>query len=507
MTFTASEQYLLELINRARLDPAAEAQRYHLGLNDGLPNGTIGTQALQALAPDRQLEAAATAHSNWMLQTNQFSHSGQGGSTAGDRMSANGYRFEGTWSWRENLAWVGTTGRVNLDAAIDQHHEGLYRSHSHRVNTFAPNMQEIGVSQVAGRFTQGGGTSNSSMLTENFAVSGSGAYVTGVAYRDADRDDFYSRGEGQQGVWFKAGQEIDRTAGAGGYAVHVEMQDSVDVLVGRGGQLMAKVELDTSEGNVKLDLVTQGNGTRMLETSGDMTLVWGVGGARLLGSGNLELTGSNFGNLLEGNRGANRMEGAGGNDLMRGMNGNDLMSGGDGNDKIYGGNGHDRLMGDDGADMIDGGTGHDRMFGGDGSDMLVGDMGNDVLWGQMGNDRLFGGDGNDILLGNGFRDMLYGGNGNDRLDGGAGSDVMVGGAGADLFIFSAHRDTVVDFQDNVDTVAVRNYLGDGDLTVREVLAMGEIRNGNAVFDFGNDHVLTINNVTNLAVLANDMIIL
>ena len=489
MSLTAGEQYLIELINRGRLDPLSEAARYNLDLNAGLAAGTIGTHALQVLAPNTALDTAATRHSDWMLANDSFSHGGAGGSNAGDRMQSAGYVFTGTWGWRENLAWLGSTGGIDLEASIAQHHEGLYRSQSHRENTFAPEMREIGIGQVGGSFTYQGTTYNSSMVTEKFAVSGSGAYVTGVAYRDADRDDFYSRGEGQQDVWFKVGNQLDRTASAGGYAVHVEMQDNLDVLVGRGGQLMAKVELDTSEGNVKLDLVTQGNGIRMLETSGDMKLVWGVGGARLLGSGNLELTGSNFGNLLEGNRGANLMEGAGGNDLMRGMNGNDAMFGGDGNDRIYGG------------------TGHDRMFGGDNADVLVGDSGNDVLWGQLGNDRLFGGDGNDILLGNGFRDMLYGGDGNDRLDGGAGSDVMVGGAGADLFIFSAHRDTVVDFQDNVDTVAIRNYLGDGDLTVREVLAMGEIRNGNAVFDFGNDHVLTINHVTNLAVLANDMIIL
>ena len=32
MSLSAAEQYMLELINRARLDPIAEAQRYNLAL-------------------------------------------------------------------------------------------------------------------------------------------------------------------------------------------------------------------------------------------------------------------------------------------------------------------------------------------------------------------------------------------------------------------------------------------------------------------------------------------
>jgi len=36
MTVSAAEQYLLEMINRARLDPQAEAERYGLSLNAGL---------------------------------------------------------------------------------------------------------------------------------------------------------------------------------------------------------------------------------------------------------------------------------------------------------------------------------------------------------------------------------------------------------------------------------------------------------------------------------------
>lgn len=507
MTLTASEQYLLELINRARLDPAAEAARYGVDLNEGLDAGTIGTEALQVVALSEELSSAADAHSSWMLATNSFSHSGADGSSAGDRIQDNGYEFQGQWSWRENLAWVGSTGSVDLQDAIEQHHQGLYESSGHRVNTFAANMQEIGIGQVSGSFTQNGTTYNSSMLTVNLASTGDDVFLTGVSYRDTDRDGFYSIGEGVSDVWFLTEEGIERTADAGGYGIEVAPQDDMTVKIGSGQQLMSVVEVDLSDGNVKLDLVFQADGTRLLQTSGDTTLVWGVGSAELLGVGNLSLTGNSLTNYLTGNSGNNIIDGGGGNDVLWGEGGTDLVTGGDGNDTIYGGNGNDRLIGSDGADVIYGQNDNDKLFGGDHADELYGGYGNDVLWGEQGDDVLYGNNGFDILLGNGGRDFMYGGYGNDRFDGGAGSDVMTGGVGRDYFIFSAGHDVIMDFEDDGDTIAIRSWLGDEDMSVADVMQLGEIENGNAVFDFGNDHILTVIGVDDLSILANDMVII
>ena len=57
-------------------------------------------------------------------------------------------------------------------------------------------FKEIGVGATAGRF----GGYNSLMVTQNFAPSGSATFVTGVAYNDANGDNFYSIGEGQGGI-------------------------------------------------------------------------------------------------------------------------------------------------------------------------------------------------------------------------------------------------------------------------------------------------------------------
>lgn len=74
MTLSAAEQYLLELINRARLDPQAEANRYDLPLNAGLGAGTISGEALQVLSPNSELNEAAVAHSEWMLNADVQSY-------------------------------------------------------------------------------------------------------------------------------------------------------------------------------------------------------------------------------------------------------------------------------------------------------------------------------------------------------------------------------------------------------------------------------------------------
>ncbi len=126
MPLTAAEQYLLELINRGRLDPLAEAARYDTTLNAGIAGAQIDATAKQVLAPNELLNTAATDHSLWMLANDDFSHTGAGGTTAGQRMAAAGYAEPGTFGWGENLAALWGGGPIDLGAAIDAHHRGLF---------------------------------------------------------------------------------------------------------------------------------------------------------------------------------------------------------------------------------------------------------------------------------------------------------------------------------------------------------------------------------------------
>lgn len=544
MSLSAAEQYLLELINRARLDPQAEADRYNLALNNDLDAGTINGDARQVLAPNAELSAAAAAHSSWMLGANTFSHTGRNGSSAGDRMEASGYEFSGAWTWRENLAWAGSTGSIDLDAAIENHHEGLYRSSGHRANTFAANIAEIGLGQVEGMFSKDGSTYNSSMLTEKFAASGGSTFVTGVAYRDTDSDKFYSIGEGRSDVWFNINGSQSDTEQAGGYGSDVGSAGRASVSVGSGGTTFGSLTIDMTAGNAKVDLVTQTDGTHLVSLSGSTNLSSGITNARLLGIGDIDLSGTSDNDVLWGNAGDNRINGEDsgdkikgndGNDHLSGSNGYDYIWGGEGADQIWGGKGTDTLKGGKGDDTVKGGSDNDKLYGEAGADALYGETGRDKLYGQDGNDKMWGGEdadlmkgdngndtlkggngvdevhggsGADKLYGNQNADKLYGGSGADRLDGGDGNDHLKGGSGADTFVFTNGDDEIMDFTNNVDTIAISQAMAGGaNATMDEILAMGDIVNGDAVFDFADGHSLTINGVTNLSVLENDLIVL
>merc|ERR1719495_1373913 len=94
---TDRDQYMMELVNRARLDPQGEADLYLDGdLNEGLRPGTISTQPKQPLAWHLNLQKAARDHGVWMLQNGVFDHRGAGGSGPIDRFEAAGYPWSGT---------------------------------------------------------------------------------------------------------------------------------------------------------------------------------------------------------------------------------------------------------------------------------------------------------------------------------------------------------------------------------------------------------------------------
>ncbi len=472
MAVSAAEQFLIELINRARLDPLAEAERYNLDLNAGLPAGTIDGSAREVLAPNETLEDAALFHSDWMLTNNIFSHDGAAGSDPGDRMAAAGYDFVGSWAWRENLAWSGTTGTLNLVQAILDHHEGLYRSSGHRQNTFGTNVREVGVAQVEGVFTQDGTDFNTSMLTLNFARTGTDHFLTGVAYHDTDGDEFYSVGEGVRDVTFTAAGNSDVTTTAGGYAIAVSPSEDVSVTVSQLGNEIAALFVDLGAGNAKLDLVTQLDGTVVLALSASATLQSGIADAMLLGVADLDLTGNAVENTLTGNSGRN------------------ALSGEDGNDTLLGGGGSDTLS------------------GGNGDDVLRGGEGRDIQWDSLTGASTTATNNADILNGDAGNDRLHGQSGRDVLDGGAGDDRLTGGGGRDTFIFNAGADRILDFTDNVDMVIFeRTALGlNAGTTVADIVAAGSMLDGDAFFDFGSGNTLRINDVTDLTVLRDDFMI-
>jgi Ca2+-binding RTX toxin-like protein len=160
-------------------------------------------------------------------------------------------------------------------------------------------------------------------------------------------------------------------------------------------------------------------------------------------SGDDEITGTGWAEMINGRDGRDTLSGEGGDDSIGGGEGRDDISGGTGDDYLWGDMGNDSLLGGLGSDTITGGDGNDKGFGGAGNDTLSGGDGSDKLHGGNGKDYVAGNGGNDILTGGADSDRLLGGRGDDSLHGGTGRDKLTGGTGADHFQFKSTADSGV----------------------------------------------------------------
>lgn len=227
------EQEMLELLNRARSNPVAEASRLGISLNDGRPaaDEVLSAEPRQPLAPSDILHAVADSHSLDMLNRGFFGHINPDGESSVDRSAAAGYpsRFVG-----ENLAAQGLVTPENASATL---HDNLFRSWAHRRNLLNEHYQEVGVGMRYGgvQFTNGQ-VQDGTVVTHNFGNDlTSRRFVTGVAFEDTiQADNLFDAGEGKSGVIVEArnaqGDRIVTTTGSsGGYALHLE-PDSYRIL-------------------------------------------------------------------------------------------------------------------------------------------------------------------------------------------------------------------------------------------------------------------------------------
>lgn len=480
MTISAQEQLLIELINRARLDPLGEAARLGIDLNQGLSPGQLDGSQKQPLASNDVLARAAEGHSQWMLDADIFSHTGVNGTNPGQRMTAAGYSFTGSWRWGENISWWGTTGRLDLTAAMNAQSDALFVSPHHRVNILNGGFREIGVAQVVGAYRSGSITyTNTSMVTENFATTGTAVFLTGVTYTDRDGDLFYDVGEARADLVVTGGGRSVSSRDSGGYDLPVQAGGVLTVSLQSNGQTTG-VQVGMDQGNVKLDVVYAGSVPVILTTS-DLSLISGaITAARLIGQLDADLTGNDATNALTGNAGDNRLTGAGGDDTLGGGAGSDtvvlavasatatahvtpeglVLQTAEGTDLILSDVEYiaftDRTLSRaDAARLVvqpqpvslTGSDAAERMDGTEWNDTLVGNGGDDTLYGNDGQDRLNGGAGDDLIFGGAtgadLRDMIYGGDGKDTIDGGAGQDELNGGAGDDSLVGGFGADSLI----------------------------------------------------------------
>lgn len=256
------DQLLLELINRARADPTAEAARYGIDLDQGLAAGTISAAAKQPLAPNQILIDTAGAHTQDMLDNNYISHTDLLGQSPSDRARAAGYPT----GVGENISWGGTTGPVNQIQHVYARHQGLFLSAGHRKNVLGDSYEEVGVGVRFGPYTYSGITYNSSMVTEMFGNPGINPVITGVVFTDAsdgsaNDDNFYSIGEQVTSGTITAtnastGAVFTTSIGtSGGYALPV-VAGTYNVVATAGGHSYLVSSVVVGSANFKVDFET-----------------------------------------------------------------------------------------------------------------------------------------------------------------------------------------------------------------------------------------------------------
>ena len=339
-TFTSAEQLLLELTNRARMDPQGEVTRVAQDLNvpftdlnqfiaaneSGYP---ITPTPKQVLAGNNILEGVAAAHSNAMAIAQNPVHSGLSDNSGGDpaQRIADAHYSQNLLSFfrDENIqvrSWSAPLTQTQIAWLIQQNHDNLFYDNpaiefgdpgGHRMAMLDNNAREVGMGVTTGTY----GGYNAVYVTEDFGVSGTNSFLTGAVYNDANGNNFYDLNEGVQGVTAKVtttgGTLVgsDTTGSGGGWSVS-EPGGTYNVTF--TGLATGDVTATVAGGNLnaKVDLV---NGN-VIFSNANTTLGAGATDLHLLGIGNINGTGNAANNVFYGTKGNNIFNGGLGSDTV-----------------------------------------------------------------------------------------------------------------------------------------------------------------------------------------------
>lgn len=359
MASTSTEQYLLELINDARLDPMGNAARYITGyapLTSSRANiqnalnffGVSGSQLLaayQALVPvapvawNDNLATAALGHNNAMIAADLQTHQAPGEASLGQRLANAGYSFttggENVYAYSDDMMYAQAGFMVDWGGSAAT--GGMQSPAGHRNNMMLAVYREIGLAVTAesNPATEVG----PQVVTEDFGSRGAaGVLLLGVAYGDADHDGFYSVGEGRAGLTVAVTGGSASSGASGGYSLSSTLSGAQAVtLSGAGLAGNVGVAMTFAAGlNAKFDIV---DGTTLL-TSASGTVTGAVTAVRALGVRGLTIAlGDGVGRMLTGGGGGDTLTGGGGDDALNGGAGDDTLDGGLGRNTLDGGAG------------------------------------------------------------------------------------------------------------------------------------------------------------------------
>ncbi|HXX93286.1 MAG TPA: hypothetical protein VEN81_06605 [Planctomycetota bacterium] len=251
---SADEQFVLEMINRARANPGTEQARllsiYGPSGTGLLPSGWTLSEGISPAPPNpvpaqpplafnKDLIASARGHTQDMWTRDYFDHFYPPGtmpptstSDPQGRMIAAGYVFTPAWRYGENIASADPSSAGGLEDLLmmDQGEPGR----GHRVNLLdigsSTPFCEIGI----GYSDFGGDETNvfRCTITQDFAQStGSGPYLVGVVYWDQNGNGAYDQGEGLGGVTITVSGITNYavTSSSGGYAIPIPSSGTVTV--------------------------------------------------------------------------------------------------------------------------------------------------------------------------------------------------------------------------------------------------------------------------------------
>lgn len=251
------EQLMLERINRARLRPTAEAARFAIALDEGIP-GQLTGEPRPPVAFNGTLAVAARRHADDMLANNFFAHNNLSGNTPFDRIRDAGYDYAAAG---ENLAWRGNTLAIQPADTTERMHEDLFvdsgiADRGHRKVMLNAGFREVGLSVRRGDFAQNGVNYDSLMAVQDYGSTRTRTFfVLGVVYDDRNGNGQYDFGEGTANSAVSLGNQSLVTGEGGGYTFEVQSGDHT-VRFSTG----VSQDVTVLDKNVKIDLV---NGSRV----------------------------------------------------------------------------------------------------------------------------------------------------------------------------------------------------------------------------------------------------
>ncbi|MCF7668465.1 MAG: hypothetical protein K9N48_01665 [Verrucomicrobia bacterium] len=244
---SAQEQYCLELVNRARMNPVESGEaiinstnyyvQYFLNYFNVDTNLFMQQMeqlpSMQPLAFNNKLMSSANAHCEDLYTNYMRGTTGSDGSTQVERVQDQGYSVymavENTYSYAYGTEHGFATFEVSWGAG-ENAEGGMLVPPSHRNNIHYSGFREIGIGIIEGEMTrtndQGQVESiGPQVVVQDFATQQADKpLLTGVAYFDFNTNGFYDPGEGIGGIRVDVpGSDYYAiTTDSGGYTIPLE---------------------------------------------------------------------------------------------------------------------------------------------------------------------------------------------------------------------------------------------------------------------------------------------